>query len=240
MPHTELPNIPVTGRPPEAETIPVVIYHARCLDGFLSAWCFWRRFGERCEFVPAAHGESAPDLTDRDVYIVDFCYPREELLDLAVRARRVTVLDHHVSTLRDLSRTPSDSTLSFWLDLDRSGSGLAWDALFPHATRPTLIDAMDDHDTGRHRRPDAEALIARLALAEFKFPAYEAIVEMAQNEHARALHEGELLIEREVTDARRMLDYARWFNIGEACVPVVGCPPWIATRIASEMRHLHE
>ena len=56
-----------------------VIYHASCHDGHCAAWLIWHYLDSEATFIPAQYGDSAPDVTDRDVLILDFSYPRETL-----------------------------------------------------------------------------------------------------------------------------------------------------------------
>ncbi len=79
---------------------PLVIYHANCADGFTAAWAV--RQAMDAEFYPGVHGEPPPDVTGRDVILVDFSYPRAHLVDMAQVARSILVLDHHKSAEAEL------------------------------------------------------------------------------------------------------------------------------------------
>ncbi len=52
----------------------ICIYHANCMDGFGAAWTVFQKFGHDCEFLPAQYGDEIPDVTGKDVYMVDFSY----------------------------------------------------------------------------------------------------------------------------------------------------------------------
>jgi hypothetical protein len=74
----------------------LVCYHSPCLDGFASAWVVGHRFGfDNVEFIGVKYGDPVPDMTDREVYIVDFSYPPEVLIPAAKTAKKIVVLDHH-------------------------------------------------------------------------------------------------------------------------------------------------
>ena len=62
---------------------PLVIYHGNCADGFSAAWCFWRKYGEGADYVAGVYQQSPPDVAGRDVYLVDFSYKRDVLLEMA-------------------------------------------------------------------------------------------------------------------------------------------------------------
>lgn len=73
---------------------PLVIYHAGCRDGFCAAWIAHRYLPD-AEFHPGYYGHAPPDVTGRDVYILEFSYDRPDMVGLAARAKTFTVLDHH-------------------------------------------------------------------------------------------------------------------------------------------------
>lgn len=83
---------------------PLVIYHANCADGFTAAWAV--RQAMEAEFYPAVHGAPPPEVTDRDVILVDFCYPPHVMLQLQLVANSILVLDHHKSAEADLLANP--------------------------------------------------------------------------------------------------------------------------------------
>jgi oligoribonuclease NrnB/cAMP/cGMP phosphodiesterase (DHH superfamily) len=125
----------------------LVIYHDRCVDGFTAAWAIWCRFGDHdTEYLPANHGDAAPSVRGRDVYIVDFSYPREVLIDMHREARELLVLDHHRTARVELEG------LSYALfDMERSGAGMTWDYFHGADTRPWLIDYVEDRDLWRFK-----------------------------------------------------------------------------------------
>src|SRR5512145_2838648 len=100
---------------------PLVIYHADCVDGFTAAWSAWRALGEAAEYLPTHHGTVPPDAQGREVYLLDFAYPRAECLALARSASNLLVLDHHKTALEELGDQPFAR-----LDMHQSGAGLAW------------------------------------------------------------------------------------------------------------------
>ncbi len=84
---------------------PLVIYHSNCADGFSAAWAV--RQAIEAEFHPGVHGTPPPDVTGRDVILVDFSYKPEVLMELRKAARSILILDHHKSAEADLPRCDS-------------------------------------------------------------------------------------------------------------------------------------
>ena len=78
------------------------IYHGNCADGFGAAWAVRRALGD-VEFHAGVHQNAPPDVTGRDLILVDFSYKRAVMREIAAQARSVLVLDHHKSAADDLA-----------------------------------------------------------------------------------------------------------------------------------------
>lgn len=122
---------------------PLVIAHAPCTDGFTAYWIADRALGG-VDYHPAQYGNPPPDVFDRDVYVLDFSYPREVLEEMHWQARSITVLDHHKTAQADLEG------LDFCqFDMDRSGAMMAWDHFHPGEEAPWLVKCVQDRDLWR-------------------------------------------------------------------------------------------
>lgn len=118
----------------------IIIYHNHCSDGNGAAWAFHKKYPD-ATFYAATHGNVPPDIVGKEVYIVDFSYPREVMLEIYNAATSVVLLDHHKSAAEDLAG------LDFChFDMKRSGAGMAWDYCFSDQPRPWFIDYTEDKD----------------------------------------------------------------------------------------------
>src|SRR3954470_16325384 len=109
-----------------------ILYHAGCADGFGAAFVVWLTGGENATYIPVSHGKPVPELEDwSEVYILDFCDPREELLKLASRMTRVVVLDHHATAKAGLL-SARDSLAAAVYDAEHSGAVIAWNYFQGH------------------------------------------------------------------------------------------------------------
>ncbi len=79
---------------------PLVIYHADCTDGFGAAFAAWLKLGDDAEYLPMKYGDidTHLDYTGRDLYILDFSFPREAMEHMFANAKLVVWLDHHVGS----------------------------------------------------------------------------------------------------------------------------------------------
>jgi len=119
----------------------IVIYHADCLDGYGAAYAAWKKFGDSAEYIPAHYGNPPPDVTGKDVYILDFSYPRETLLKMHMRARNLLVIDHHKTAQADLIELPFAK-----FDMAKSGCVLAWEHFHPEDKIPFGLEFIQDRD----------------------------------------------------------------------------------------------
>lgn len=114
---------------------PLVIYHADCHDGFCCAWLLKKTF-PGAKFVPAKYGDDPPeDLDGRDVFIVDFSYKRDTLIEVCHQANSVVLLDHHNTTREewiDKYAPPVPENCWFKVDLSKSGARLVWEHICDH------------------------------------------------------------------------------------------------------------
>jgi hypothetical protein len=115
---------------------PLVIYHAACRDGFAAAWAA-KFIMPNAEVFEGFYGQEPPDVTGRDVFLVDFTYRHNVMLVLAQQAKSLTILDHHKTAQADLGDDFAKTVQLYGLttpvivhfDMARSGAGIAWDVL---------------------------------------------------------------------------------------------------------------
>lgn len=107
------------------------IYHGNCADGFGAAWAVHQKFGDSAEYYPGTYQSQPPDVTGRDVILVDFSYKRPVMLELGQKARSILVLDHHKSAIEDLKADDN-----YIVDMSAWGGGpLTWER---HMQNPVL------------------------------------------------------------------------------------------------------
>jgi oligoribonuclease NrnB/cAMP/cGMP phosphodiesterase (DHH superfamily) len=146
----------------------LVIYHSPCLDGFTAAWAFWLKEPD-AEFVPGVYGQNPPDVYGRDVYLLDFSYKRDVMLQLMQQARSVTVLDHHKTAEAELANLDGVSMehheyadVELVFDMTKSGARLAWERFHPETKVPRLVRYVEDRDLWKFALPDSKAVNAAL------------------------------------------------------------------------------
>ena len=155
---------------------PLVLYHADCWDGFCAAWIVRKALGE-IEAVPVQYGQEPPDVTRREVYILDFSYKRPVMRQILSQARKVMVLDHHKT-----------------FDMKQSGAALTWEQFFQVRGRPWLVDYTEDRDLWRWKLPNSREVNAALRSYPFDFKELDTFAKLAPEGF---VSEGKAILRRE-------------------------------------------
>lgn len=198
----------------------LVVYHAGCFDGFAAAYVMRRYFQTQqitdVEYLPAKYGDDAPAVTETNIYIVDFSYPKHVLLNL-LEHNYVVVLDHHKT-----AQANCEGMACCVFDTERSGAGLAWDQFFPCEPRPAFVDYVEDRDLWRFRLPRSREVSAYIASFPREFAAWDAHV--AEVSIADAVTEGTAILRFERQKVDELCKEARMIDIGDGPMPFVNCP----------------
>lgn len=197
----------------------LVIFHASCMDGFGAAWSVWKKFGDAdTEYLPAKYGDAPPDVTDRDVVVVDFSYRRNIMLAMQQYAKSIVVLDHHKTAEADLKDLPFAH-----FDMARSGAGMTWDHFHDYNSRPWLIDYVEDRDLWRFKLPQSKEVNALInTVPRESFEVWDKLSQMTVEE---ATQKGSGALAFLDSYVREMVSQARRLTFaGYEDVPVVNAP----------------
>ena len=226
--------------------VPLCIYHGNCADGFAAAWVVRKFFGsDQIDFHAGFYGAEPPDVTDRDVIMVDFSFKRPVLDAMTAAANSILILDHHKTAQEDLAglhvpppsgaawmiateqRLSRDIRTTALFDMQRSGAGLAWDFFFPNQKRPALIDTIEDRDLWRFALPFTREVQANVFSYPYDFTTWDflmargkdhmGIQDMAQEGGAIERKHHKDIAELVTASKRRMV-------IGGHDVPVANLP----------------
>jgi len=162
----------------------VVIYHKNCPDGFGAAYAAWKKFGDTAAYIPASYGKEPPEgLAGKEVYILDFTYDEhpEVMERIAEEAKRLVVLDHHVSSKALVEAAPEHV-----FDNDRSGATIAWSYFHPDAPMPRFMQILEDGDLYRFALPETKDVFTYLITEPYDFAVWDKIIERFEDDAGRA------------------------------------------------------
>ena len=175
---------------------PLVVYHGNCPDGFGAALAAHLVLGDRAEYLPGtfAPEEALPPAQGRDVYILDYSYPRAAMDQLAAQASSLTLLDHHATAADNLLGWKPVCCGKVHLVMDKSGAVLAWEHFHPNVPVPRLFLHIQDRDLWTWQLPDSAAFLAWLDQQPRTFQAWTRILRMTEAEYAQAVQTGLALV----------------------------------------------
>lgn len=178
----------------DPKEIELVIWHGGCTDGFAAAFAAWRSLGSCCQFKGETYMMEGEDrdfdfLKDKVVLIVDFSYPRSVMVEIQKLAKKVLLLDHHKTALKNLCDLEG-----CFFDLTRSGAGLAWNYFFPGIDMPMFIQFIQDRDLGyRNGLKDSRAFTSVFYQLEFDFELFDKYMDLKLVQNS--IDAGQLVVE---------------------------------------------
>lgn len=139
--------------PVSPRDIDTIVYHDRCPDGSTSAFCAYTVLGDAAKYIPCSYNNSDiifESARDKTILFLDFSLKRDAFLKLQDIAKRVFVLDHHLTAQSEL-----ESFNNVHIELEKCGSSLAWDFFNPGKSQPKFIEYVEDVDLWRWQKQDS-------------------------------------------------------------------------------------
>ncbi|KKN87462.1 hypothetical protein LCGC14_0259170 [marine sediment metagenome] len=210
---------------------PLIIHHAGCADGICGALVLWLGLGRRGALLPVQYGDAPPDIKTiegREVWIVDFSYPRGILEDMNAEASNIMVLDHHKTAAENcegLDFCTFDST--------RSGAKIAYDLMLGlgrlRGEPPDLVDVLgvlvayvQDRDLWTWELKNSKEISAWLASWPRTLESwYELLCRVTHLGFGRMVGEGQALLRNNdnlISSMAKQAEAVDW--IPESCPPL--------------------
>lgn len=215
----------------------ICIYHGDCLDGQGAAIAMFRRFPDT-EFYFGVYSEAPPeDVDGRDVFLVDFSYPKAVIEDLLQRVNHLTIIDHHRTAMEALA-TFTHPRLTKVFSYEHSGAVLAWKYFNPQDPVPELLWYIEDRDLWKFESQDTRAITMYAYSLNFAHPAdWLPYVTPAVWTDAKStfLVGGQALVRQNDKRVRDLVGDARPMTISNHEVLVVNCNHFYASDVAHEL-----
>lgn len=205
--------------------IPLVIYHGNCADGFGAAWVFSHHFGsDACDFHPGIYQDAPPDVSGRDVFLVDFSYKRAVVEQIVERARHVMLIDHHKTALDDLKPLMDSRAISHHCSLDHSGAVLAWQYT-RFGPPPRMLLHIEDRDLWRFALPFTREIQACIFSHPYDFALWDRLMLATDRDIENFIREGTAIERKHHKDIAELVGVCtRRMVIGGHDIPVANMP----------------
>lgn len=189
----------------------LVLYHANCKDGFGAAWAFQKFWADKytdVQYTPVAYGEtvlSGHRESETDLYILDFSFTPEYLVELASRFHYVELQDHHKTAVEawvkyvtvDKGIVPENMYVNF--DMAYSGAMLTYKRFTSYTDKtPLLLLHIQDYDLWKFENPRTKAFIAHLDMIPKTMEDWNSLhdyLEETPDGYEKFVGEGQLLLE---------------------------------------------
>jgi oligoribonuclease NrnB/cAMP/cGMP phosphodiesterase (DHH superfamily) len=149
----------------------ICFYHANCVDGFGSALVV-NSTGDNWNCIPIQYGQDPLKmLQGKEVdklYVVDFCFNRETILNFKNICTELVIIDHHKTNVETINSL-SEEEIDIVFDLEHSGAVLTWKYLHPDTTIPPLLRYIEDRDLWKWELPYSKEVSAGLATLKKDF-----------------------------------------------------------------------
>ena len=213
-----------------------VWYHSSCFDGYGAAWAASKSLGrgDGVVYKACSHKTKAeiPEFNPGDkIYIVDFSFPRPDLLGIKDQLGpdgSLLVLDHHVTAQEELEG------LDFCVfDMKRSGAGMAWDHFMNTITRPVMINLIEDRDLWQFRFQATQPFHSYMRSQPFDFEVWDQVAHTMDTDPQSIVLQGESILRFTETEVKRICNKA-------TVTEILGHPAAVvnATGFWSEVGHL--
>lgn len=176
---------------PPLTTDIVVIYHGNCRDGLSAAYAAWKKLGDTATYIPRKNQTEPPTgLVGKEIYILDYSYPKETLAQLVRDNTSVVVIDHHQSAKEAVAAYPQNI-----FDESHSGATLSWRYFHPDTPAPRIFAYIEEHDLWKSELPESPAIAAAIGEYPFTFEAWEELIATAETEagFAKLVEHGRVL-----------------------------------------------
>lgn len=198
-----------------------VLYHASCRDGFAASYAAWKKFGysKNVKYIAVQYGKPIPEMEDNsEVYILDFSYPREQLINLNKRMKFLLVLDHHKTAKEDLEGLHFAE-----FDMNKSGAVLSWEYFHPTEEMPYIFRCIEDRDLWNWKLKDlSDPVTEAIATYPYDYKVWD------EFQFDQLFNIGTGIVRWRDNYVSRIIQKPMWDWIGEYKVPVVNTGVFIS------------
>jgi len=218
----------------------LIIYHGNCPDGFASALAadlFFQQYENHfseVSYYKGRHGNPPPDVTGKEVYILDFSFHRKDMELLCQQAHKVTLIDHHISAEKELHGLELEhDNLKIIFDMSRSGAILSW-KFFHTSAAPKLFAHIQDNDLWQFKLDNTHRIIMAIMSYPMEFPLWTSWLD--DDESLKQLSNGGIILERQTNKLiERYKPAARMGKIAGYSIPVVNAPGTIGSDLLHQL-----
>lgn len=241
----------------------IVLSHGSCTDGFASSYLmylYFKKLDEKTEFIPVNYNEPIPDVTDKNVYIVDFSYSKEVLEQASLKARSITMLDHHLtasqhwgSYRRFTHKCNGGCDIHITVEEHESGAGLTLEwiknkvkaykintTIFEHEFLNRVVNCVQDRDLWLFKLSETKVIHEALQVIPRTFEAWDLfILDQTEEDIKHSLMRAGYYLELKESLAQRYAEKHQMIDFSGYKIPAVNCPGESSSRVGEILAKDH-
>jgi oligoribonuclease NrnB/cAMP/cGMP phosphodiesterase (DHH superfamily) len=212
------------------------------MDGIGAAWAAWmhlKNTKEKTRYIGVKYGEKVPKFEIGDnLFILDFCYSPDEIIEAAKTAKSITLIDHHKTSQEQHNKywaeNPIPQNAKIIFKQENSGCVLTWKYFHPNKEIPELLKIIEDHDLWRFEDDRTKAIMCALhSKIPFKIQDLTELFGVPVLENMERI--GDILLEQRNGSVARLKTKKHSIQLGSATGLAVNAPPEFSNELGHEL-----
>ena len=206
-----------------------VIHHYPCFDGIGAKYAAWKKFGNTAQYIGHNYGETKDlglNLED-EIYILDFSFKRDRMLEIAGQVKTLTIIDHHKTAQADIEGLAAPNLIKVF-DMKQSGAVLSWKFFHPDEPVPTLLLYVEDRDLWNWTMPNSERVNEGLTAVPLNVHAWEDLVKDWPASVEMLLARGDALLDRKKRVVTSAIKDPMWITLNGVTMPIVNTTEYMS------------
>ena len=155
---------------------PLVVLHKGCPDGAGAGYAFWKKFGNEIEYRFQHYADEMDfEYQDRDIFVADFSFKRDQTQKLLDANARIVMLDHHATAFQELEGLEHPNLDKSRMTMEKSGAVIAWEYLFSDTPVPDLLLHIQDRDLWKFELNRTKEISLGLSLEGLDFRKWDSL-----------------------------------------------------------------
>lgn len=169
----------------------IVFYHGGCVDGLAAAWCIYTVKSNVNVYPVYDRSKIEADYKDKIVYCVDIVFTLDIMKELQSHAKKLIIIDHHITSKATLDQLPvSDNTIVIF-DLTKCAAMLTVHYLA--CPPPWFFDIINQRDIWEWKSEEAKYISKFIFVqmqswksdARFTFKFFDELLDISRNDALR-------------------------------------------------------
>lgn len=224
-----------------------VLFHNNCMDGLMAAAIHLyhtvvHQDSNTYTYIGCNYTDDIINVENSEIIFLDFCYKRNEMLQLLSKKNKILLIDHHISQLNDIKDLIEDGVIDSTVSFGNmnSGAGLTWKHFFPNDDIPVCVQYVEDRDLWNFKLTSTKAYTMYLSTIpktkeSYFFELKDSIEDedhlLMKCKHGEfLLKQHEFVVDNIIATNLRIIDFGPYKNI-----PVINTPYEYASDVASRI-----